>query len=260
MINLADIDINRGDNIYISSELLGVLYSFHKKGEKFDPNIFLNDIIDYIGEEGTVIIPTYTFSFSNYGIYDYCKTKSEVGYLGNVALQRHDFQRTLHPMHNMAVYGKNKELLCGLKNTNSFGEDSPFAWMIEHNTKEVGIGLSFEKATTYFHYIENMAQVPYRYNKVFKGEYIDKNGDRSIREYDYPARRLDIGYTKKKEGFKKILIDSDSYIEYCIDGIDAYVIDMNKSYLALYEEYTVGRCAKTIDFTVDRDALYEQRV
>lgn len=249
-------DLRKGDMVYVSSELLRLMWLAKNNQERFDANALIDRLQEIVGIEGTILIPTYTFVFSNEGYYDYKNSKSVVGMLGNVALQRSDFKRTKHPMHSFAVWGKYQSVLYQMKNSNSFGDDSPFAFMLENHAKEIGIGLTYMKACTFIHYIETKAKVPYRFNKVFQGTYVSEEGNSEKRKYDYAARDYSISYTTKYDGLVDVLEKNDASYRLKVNGIDAYCVDMVKSYPAIWQDVTEGKCQTLFDFSIDRNFLY----
>ena len=95
--------VTKGDFIYLSSDIMALAFITKKNEGIFDANKIIDCFIDEITEEGTLVIPTFNFDFSNIGFYDIKKTKCTTGALGNVALERPDFKRTRNPMHSFAV-------------------------------------------------------------------------------------------------------------------------------------------------------------
>ncbi|MCR4692060.1 MAG: AAC(3) family N-acetyltransferase [Lachnospiraceae bacterium] len=254
---LDPVEIKKNDTLYISSELLWIIWKCKRTGAAFDGNLLLDYLQELVGPGGTLLIPTYSFDFSNKGTYDRRKTKSAVGYLGNVALAREDFQRTRHPMHSFAVWGKYQSEFVRMDNSNSFGEGSPFSLMFDLGTKEIGIGLdNIDKACTFIHHIEVLANVPYRFIKEFQGSYTDLDG--STREYtcEYSARDLSIGYKTKVEELWQLMAKSGGAKRWVVDDIPIYSIDMAMVYQDLYRDMTENKMAGMMDFTVDRDILF----
>ena len=184
--------IEEGDNLWLSSELIGIALKVRNTGKKFDSNLLIDEIQKALGEKGTLLIPTFSFEFCNDGYYDIAKSKCTTGALGNVALQRADFKRTRHPMHSFAVWGRDKELLVGMNNVHSFGVDSPFEYCMRKKVKQILLGTDYVHAMTFVHYVEVVCGVPYRFRKSFEGTYVDENGIAEKRRFDYAARKLEI--------------------------------------------------------------------
>ena len=64
------LNVKKGDRIWLSSELIKLVLQFKKAGIKFDGNELINAFQNQVGSEGTIIIPVFTFDFSNKGYYD----------------------------------------------------------------------------------------------------------------------------------------------------------------------------------------------
>lgn len=256
---LKKLNIKKGDLIYLSSGLYRLMWVCKKKGEQFDANLFLETLHEIVSNEGTILIPTYNFDFSNKGYYDIRKTKSNVGYLGNVALERDDYTRTRHPMHSFAVWGSRREEICSLDNRNSFSDDSPFAYLLNNNGKEIGIGVDYKEGFTFVHYVEVQAKVPYRLNKQFIGTYVDINGVQSIETYDYAARDSRVKLKLKLDGLTALLESNGAGRRYMIDGINCYEINFSDCYQVLFEDMKNNKCANIFDFSLDREYIFSNK-
>lgn len=193
-------NIKKGENIFIASDILRIGLKFYEKKETFDLDIFLDKLKEKITKEGTIVFPTYNWDFCKGISFGYNKTKSKTGALSQKALKRKEFQRTQHPIYSFAVWGKNSQELCNLNNSSSFGLDSPFSYFKEKDYKMVFIDVSFTNSLTFTHYIEESLKVDYRFLKTFKGKYIDKNNSETEREYSMYARYLefDVGHNMDK--------------------------------------------------------------
>lgn len=254
MINQLPID--KGDTIYLSSSLVKIMWLCKKRSEEFDGNKFLDKVQEAVGNEGTILIPTYNFDFGNCGYYDIVNSKSKVGYLGNIALERSDFKRTKHPMHSFAIWGKKKDLLCDLENSNSFGADSPFAYLLNDGGKEIGIGVGYDQGFTFLHYIETQAKVPYRFSKKLTGTYVTQNGESENREYDYPARDRTIQCVIRLNDLTELLEKNGAAKRMMIYDINCFVLDYAQCYQPLFYDMTQNKCRKIFDFSIDRDVLF----
>lgn len=197
--------IEKGDAILFTSDITDLFLQCQNNGEVFDANIFIEQFQNAIGKEGTLLIPTYNWGFCQGKIYDYKKTPSKTGAIGNAALRRKDFIRTKHPIYSFAVWGKDADKLVAMENIESFGPDSPFAYLEEVNAKNVFIGASLRNSFTYIHYIEQKLGAEYRYSKMFKSHYIDQDKVDTVREYAMYVRNLDLDVVCAPDPFVDIL-------------------------------------------------------
>jgi len=189
-------ELKKGDKVFISSDLQKLAKHWIRSGFSFDRNSLSNCLIDAIiqkiGVNGTLVIPTYNWDFCGGQTFDYYKTPCKTGLLGTVALHRPDFKRTKHPIYSFAVFGNDQEYLCSLENKSSFGLDSPFAYFHEHGIKNVIIDVDYQNCFTFVHYVEEQTGAPYRYLKPFTADYIDCDGNVSNRTYSMYVRDLNI--------------------------------------------------------------------
>jgi aminoglycoside 3-N-acetyltransferase len=199
---IEQLGICKGDVLYVSSNITIPLIQAQKDlnfRDKESKNDFLNALIDTIkqvvGEEGTVLFPVYNWDFCKGVPFDYKTTKGKVGSLNNFVLEnRSDFRRTRHPLYSFMVWGKDSDYLCSLDNQEAFGSNSVFAYLDRVEAKEMALGVDMAKGFSFFHYLEQLAQVPYRYHKIFLGEYTDENNRTEIRAYSQYVRRMEIEY------------------------------------------------------------------
>lgn len=245
-----------GDKIWLSSELLQYALLYKKNNTKFDPNELINAFQAAVGEEGTILIPTFSFDFSSKGFYDVKKTKGIVGVLGNAALKRDDFVRTTHPMHSFAVWGKDSEMLANMGNKHSFGMDSPFGYCLGNHVKQIILGTDYVHALTFVHYAEAVCNVPYRFAKSFTGTYVDVNGEESVRTYDYAARKLEVGTTEIFNNIGLELEKQSVSKKIMIEGIENYVIDLAKSFPIICDDIVNNKCKNIYDFSIPRETLF----
>ena len=195
---LHDLNINKGDTLYIPSDVTQVLVSARKRygvntAEK--RNDFLNNLgdtfKDVVGDDGTLLFPIFTWDYNKGIPFDACKTLGKVGSLPNWILQnRTDFIRTQHPMYSFMVWGKDAKMLAEMNNVDCWGAYSPFGYMHRNKAKTLFLNVTVQRGFTFLHYVEETLQVPYRYYKNFRGEYIDSVGNKTNRNYVMYVRDL----------------------------------------------------------------------
>ena len=188
-LNLAD--IKKGDILDVASDTLSITLFFRKYGMKFSMDELLDELKEKVGTEGTLLIRCFNWDFCKGETFDYKRTKSQVGSLGNAALQRGDFKRTKHPIYSWMVWGKDTEYLCSLDNKRAFGNDTPWEYLEKNNAKMIRIGTTSNPAFTQMHCVEQELNVPYRFEKVFRANYIEEDESISMKEYSMFVRDLE---------------------------------------------------------------------
>lgn len=216
--------IEKGDVILLTSDITDLFLQCQENGEILDVNILLDNFQEAIGEEGTLLIPTYNWGFCQGKAFDYKKTPSKTGAIGNAALRRKDFTRTKHPIYSFAVWGKDAVKLAEMDNIESFGPDSPFAYLEQVDAKNVFIGASLRNSFTYIHYIEQKLKVPYRFSKVFRSHYIDQDKVDTVRDYSMYVRDLDLDVVCAPNPFVDILYANQVVQHGLINGVPYEVI------------------------------------
>ena len=219
--------IEKGDVILLTSDITDLFLQCQENGEIMDVNILLDNFREAIGEEGTLLVPTYNWGFCQGKAFDYKKTPSKTGAIGNAALRRKDFTRTKHPIYSFAVWGKDAVKLAEMDNIESFGPDSPFAYLEQVNAKNVFIGASLRNSFTYIHYIEQKLGAKYRYSKKFKSHYIDQNKVDTVKEYAMYVRDLDLGVVCAPDPFVDTLYANHIVQHGHINGVPYEVIRFN---------------------------------
>ena len=216
--------IEKGDVILLTSDITDLFLQCQENGEILDVNILLDNFQEAIGEEGTLLIPTYNWGFCQGKAFDYKKTPSKTGAIGNAALRRKDFTRTKHPIYSFAVWGKDAVKLAEMDNIESFGPDSPFAYLEQVDAKNVFIGASLRNSFTYIHYIEQKLKVPYRFSKVFRSHYIDQDKVDTVRDYSMYVRDLDLDVVCAPNPFVDTLYANQVVQHGLINGVPYEVI------------------------------------
>lgn len=178
-----------GDTILIHSSLRRNLRILNKKF-KVTPDDIIDSFLNIVGPKGTLIFPTFNFGFGDGLPFDINETPSHMGILTEIARKRTDFTRTGHPIYSFAVTGFYKELFVNLDNYGGYDVDSPFGLIRKLNGKIGVIDLEEQLSMTFYHHIEEMNNVNYRYHKKFSGLYTNKNGLTETKEYGLFVRDL----------------------------------------------------------------------
>lgn len=197
-------DIQTGDTLYIMSDLMSLMKQTLKNKETFDIHLFLDSFLNKIGPDGTVLIPTFNWDFCKGIAFDYVKTPGRTGTLGNAALSHPGFRRSRHPIYSFAIWGKDKDLLCGKDPVNSFGVGTVFDYLHLQQAKALAIGLPPLYGFTFLHHVEQVVRVPYRFHKEFTAPYTDENHVTKDERYYMYVRNLDLDPVEHSEPLEQI--------------------------------------------------------
>ena len=236
--------LERGDSGWIASDVKQLLYSCIQHEDDTDLNVLLDAVMDIIGPEGTLLIPTFNWDFCKGRTFDIRKSPSQTGSIGRVALKRDDFMRTAHPIYSFAVWGKGTEELVSMDNRSSFGAHSPFSWCREHDTKNVFIDVECQHSYTFVHYVEEMIGVPYRYLKDFTAGYIDKDGNYSERTYCMHVRDLKADIFVTIYPYEEEFIKAGASRRYEVNGIPMKTISMGRTYDIIADDVRYHKSSK----------------
>ena len=217
-----NLNIKKGDNIIINSDIKKILIHYKKQKEKLNPNLILDSVLSKIGDDGTLLLPTFNWDFCNGKEFNYFKTPSKSGSLTKVALSRNDFIRTKNPIYSFAVSGKSQKFLKNLMHESCFDLNSPFGFLIKNKGKNLFIDIDYKESLTFVHVAEQQIGVNYRYLKKFESNYIDENNIKNLAECTMYVRNENFnGVTfidkkmdnklKEKDAIKKIVTNNISF-------------------------------------------------
>jgi len=164
---LNTLNIQKGDTLFCHSNigLFGRLKGGYSRDELC--RNFFNLILDKIGSSGTLILPSFTYSFPKNEIFDPACTPSKMGLFSEWLRKHPDSLRSKDPCFSVVSIGDNSKFLTSLAPENSFGVNSFFDRFYDLNGKI--FNLNFNAGSTFIHYVERKLKVPYRFDKTFKG-------------------------------------------------------------------------------------------
>jgi len=148
-----------------------------------------------LGPTGTLIVPTFNYDFCRGVPYDDRHTPSQVGVFTEYVRTHADAVRTFHPIYSCAVIGPAAAQLCESPSRSAFGKGSLFDRLRTLRCKLVFFNVGFD-ACTYVHYIEQQANVDYRFLKYFTGT-ISRSGETWLDTFDFFVRRDDADVTSE---------------------------------------------------------------
>jgi aminoglycoside 3-N-acetyltransferase len=167
---LAGLGVKPHDTLFVHSDLRRCLTMAGRSREEK-----LDTIVRGIGDAvpaGTLILPTFTYSLCEGEEFDVERSPSTVGALTEHFRLLPGVRRTMDPIFSVAVRGELPDgwerRLFSVGDSDCFGAESVFAYLLECRAKLLFFGVGFESCTFVYH-VEQRLGVPYRYFKDFRG-------------------------------------------------------------------------------------------
>lgn len=182
-----DLGVEEGDTLLV--------HSSYKSFGPVDggPQTVIRALEAALGAEGTLIMPTFNFDFTQGKPWDVRKTRSKMGALTEIVRMDPRAKRVFHPFYSFAILGRHAEMLGSLRYKSSYERNSVFGKLRDLDGKIMVIGLSYNDSMTFFHHIEQMEGVDYRFLKQFTGQVTDENGNTYTDTFEMLVRDVDKG-------------------------------------------------------------------
>ena len=181
-------------------------------------------------KDGTLIMPTFNFDFNKGVPWDVRKTRSKMGALTEVVRTDLRAKRVFHPFYSFAVLGKHAEMLGSLRYKSSYERNSVFGKLRDLDGKIMVIGLSYNDSMTFFHHIEQMEGVDYRFLKQFTGEVTDENGNTYTDTFEMLVRDIDKGVMTMVDPMGALMEESGIIKSAKIGEADVKLMKANEVY------------------------------
>lgn len=188
-----DSGIEEGDTVLIHSSIRRTLFEFKKSGYQITPDDILVSFLETVGEKGTLLLPAFNFDFTKGVPFDINNTPSHMGSLTEVARLYPGSVRTGHPIYSFVAIGYHAKKFQDLDNQSAYSEESPFGILKQLNGKIAVLDLEDQNSMTFYHHVEEIKQVDYRYFKDFRGQYTDSKGASQQKTYTIFVRDIEKG-------------------------------------------------------------------
>jgi len=192
--SLKQIGIGLGDVVYAVVNLATLGKAKGRLTAEEQGQCLLRTLQDTVGPNGTILVPTYTFSFCRGEIFDVQRTPSIKGPWSPSTEFLEYFRllpgaiRSVDPIHSVAGIGpRAAEILSNVPPT-CFGENSVPHRLRRMGAKICAIGVGLHESN-FQHHVEEMLGVPFRFKKLFTGQ-IRSNGVTEKKGWIYNVRIL----------------------------------------------------------------------
>jgi aminoglycoside 3-N-acetyltransferase len=173
---LIDLGIKKGDVLYLTVDMSKIPLpkievdfsrdSYKKRQYEWCEYLY-SQINTVIGENGTLIVHSFSYSYIHGEIFDLKKTNSEVGPFTEYIRQKSNSIRSLHPVFSLSGVGKYAPEILSNCGRSGFGMSSPFFNLSKFNAIFVSLGTTIGESMTYLHHLEQMHGVTHRFNQCF---------------------------------------------------------------------------------------------
>lgn len=183
--SLKEVGLKNGNNVFSHSNIgfFGKLKDAKVKEDYYKS--FKKAFFEVIGKEGTLIVPTFSYSFCWNKEFDSEKTPSECGLFTELLRKDPESIRSEDANFSVCAVGKNANFFTKEVPSNSYGKNS--FWERFHKKNGVFCNLNYQITSTFIHYVERVLKVPYRYDKPFEGTIVI-NGLKEKRIYFHFVR------------------------------------------------------------------------
>ena len=211
--SLKQVGLKKGDSIFTYSNL--GFFGKLKNAETSEDYCaaFRDAIFKIIGNEGTLVVPAFSYSFCNSTRFNVSSTPSVCGMFSEYIRNDAQSKRSNDPNFSISAIGESAEYFTQDCQPHSFGKDSFWERYLKKNGKFCNS--NFDSGSTFFHYVEKILDVPYRYDKKFKGflkldnKYLEKVFVHYVYDKEKPENGPDFEkFHKKAIELKKVKISN----------------------------------------------------
>ncbi|ESP90403.1 MULTISPECIES: AAC(3) family N-acetyltransferase [Pseudoalteromonas] len=173
---LAEVGINKSDNVFIHSSLF-TLGRVSDVTPRDIPAALLNCFEHVVGKQGNIFMPCFNYDYPRTRNEDLRSQETVLGYWPEWFRNQDQVSRSGHPMFSICGRGPDAQLICRSEQPefSAFGENSTFERLINSDSVLILQGIGMRVATVVVQ-IEAMLNLKYRFNKPFMGEVTLTNG------------------------------------------------------------------------------------
>ncbi|MEM2087578.1 MAG: AAC(3) family N-acetyltransferase [Thermoproteota archaeon] len=267
--DLVKMGVEKGDVILVHSSLSSIGYV------RGGAETMIYALLESIGEEGTVVVPTITGQIFDSPEYPPSFSKDKPCWTGIVSetfRKRKEAYRSRHPTHSVAAIGKDaRKIIEGHEDAKTpCGKGTPYLKIPEFNGKILFIGATLETNTT-FHSVEELAKLYYHIQPEPSICKIDMDGKQVEKKYflhaygtprafDEKEREL-VEHSIARTGYvgraRSILVDAKKMIEFTLGKTDEdRLYFVKKDYIDLWSISSSIRLLQESQFKSVKISLY----
>ncbi len=195
--------VKTGDVLFVHSSINGL-------ATDVPPRRILEMLIDAVGPEGTILMPSYPklpsyMYFRNEQVWDVRRTPSYSGLITEIFRRMEGTRRSLHPTKSVAVRGRLRDEMISEHHMDvrPYAATSPYLRFVENGGKAIGMGVS-ARYIAFIHTIDDYLaeRFPMKVyaDKIASGRVIDYTGQEitvSTLVHDFHVRYDPIGFLRR---------------------------------------------------------------
>ncbi len=173
---LDDLKVEKGETLFLGTDLARVplpkiqvplTREAMRSRERDWCRFLLDSLLDRLGPNGTVLIPTTSNGYGRHGTpYIHEETPSEISAFSEFLRVQPEAIRSLHPLLSVGGIGKNASAILDNVGKAAFGALSPYGRLAAFDAKFVFLG-SGVHALIYGYHLQQVYGVNHMYNKLF---------------------------------------------------------------------------------------------
>lgn len=203
--------LQKGDKVLLHSNFKYLFKSLLSNKIIFNIDNIADLILDFLGPKGTLVLPTFNFDFCEGKPFSFLDTKSQMGIFSEVLRNKNKLNRTWHPVYSFSIHGNIPDDELKKNNYSAYGQNSIFHWLLVNDGKIAIIDLPDQKSMTFYHYVEEMMCVDWRFFKNFYGIYEDSNRNKNNITSTIFVRKIDDGIVTDVNNMEKLLWSKNLY-------------------------------------------------
>lgn len=164
---LKKLGIRRGDTIFTHSNIGFFGIPDQTKTADGICQLILESFFEVIGDNGTLAVPTFTYSFAKDEVFSMQETASNCGIFSEYIRKQKNACRSFDPSVSVACIGMKSLALTKNIPINSYGRECFWERFLNEDGKI--LNMNFDAGSTFVHYVERTLRVPYRFDKEFSG-------------------------------------------------------------------------------------------
>ena len=186
--HLSNLGIKPDDTIMIHADA-GISAQYIYEHDKDPIEGFFRELKSYLCN-GTILVPSFTYSATKGENFDVSNTPSKVGLFSEKFRLLDGVQRSHHPIFSVCALGSRSDYFTSASVHDCFGDGTFFERLYNQNVKIITLGCALERIT-FVHFVEQRLNVPYRYLKKFSAQVTDSGISKNF-EVSYFVRDLRI--------------------------------------------------------------------